>query len=70
NLVAARLRLWHFNIIVAAPTRGHERGSYLFSALGLGHSVCRYQNIGVVLIKACQKGTGLFWWSLGTFLFD
>ena len=29
NLVAARLRLWHFNIIVAAPTRGHERGSYL-----------------------------------------
>ena len=36
-------------------------GSYLFSALGLGHSVCRYQNIGVTLIKTCQKGTGLFW---------
>ena len=30
NLVAARLRLWHFNIIVAAPTRGHERGLLSF----------------------------------------
>jgi hypothetical protein len=30
NLVAARLRLWHFDIIVAAPTRGHERGLLSF----------------------------------------
>ena len=31
-------------------------GSYLFSALGLGHSVCRCQNIGVAVVVAVVIG--------------